>query len=183
MLSLLTGLGAPIPLEQKTLNLIETPPAIVKVVEPTLAQKIESNYYKCNTDIQWIRADNAQCLDKTPNTTQEPTRQAQSTVRTPQNGSVGLNGYELGQCTGWVASHRYVPAGWGNASSWKQGAINAGWTVSNTPVVGAIAWRYGHVAYVIGVGSGTVTISEQNYDWHSGIRTIDVPTSSYIYLY
>jgi LysM repeat protein len=101
----------------------------------------------------------------------------------PQSGSTGLNGYEFGQCTGFVASKRFVPSGWGNATTWKQGAINAGWTVSNTPVAGAIAWTYGHVAYVESVGDGVVTISEQNYDWNSGIRTITVPVSQYTYIY
>lgn len=112
---------------------------------------------------------------------------SQSTPKPAQNvavqGSQGLNGYEYGQCTGWVAGRRYVPAGWGNASSWKQNAINAGWTVSSTPVTGAIAWRWGHVAFVEAVGSGTVTISEQNYDWNSGIRTITIPVSLYEYIY
>lgn len=97
--------------------------------------------------------------------------------------STGTNGYFEGQCTTWVASQRYVPGGWGDASSWKASAISAGWTVSNTPVNGAIAWRWGHVAYVIEARGDTVLISEQNYDWNSGIRTIEVPTSSYEYIY
>lgn len=174
-------IGAQAPIEQKTITLIQKPAIVEQVKEPTLEEKIKTNFYKCNTDIQWIRADNAQCLAKQE--VVQVTTQSQKPVRTPHNGSVGLNGYELGQCTGWVASHRYVPAGWGNATTWKQGAINAGWTVSNTPVVGAIAWRYGHVAYVIGVGNGTVTVSEQNYDYHSSIREITVPVTEYTYLY
>lgn len=98
--------------------------------------------------------------------------------------STGLNGYYAGQCTGYVASRRYVPPGWGNASDWRQGAINAGWTVSATPVAGAIAWRSGHVAYVESVNpDGSVVISEQNYDWNSSIRTITIPASQYLYLY
>lgn len=174
------------PIENKTINLItEKKPAIVQQVKPelTVEDKIAQNYYKCNTDTQWIWASDATCHDKQPEVVQVTT-QAQSTVKTPVSGSQGLNGYEDGSCTGHVASLRYVPAGWGNASSWKQGAINAGWTVSSTPVPGAIAWRYGHVAYVVGVGDGVVTISEANYDYvRYHTRTIDVPTSSYIYLY
>jgi len=87
------------------------------------------------------------------------------------------------ECAGWVASHRYVPSGWGDASNWKSAAISAGWTVSNKPVDSAIAWRWGHVAFVIEARGDTVLISEQNFDWNNGIRTIEVPTSSYEYLY
>lgn len=102
---------------------------------------------------------------------------------TPHDGSIGLNGYYSGQCTGWVAQHRYVPPGWGDASNWRNAALRAGWTVSATPVPGAIGWRPGHVVYVESVGAGVVTISEQNYDWNSGIREITIPTSSYLYIY
>lgn len=93
------------------------------------------------------------------------------------------NDYQPGQCTSWVASHRYVPAGWGDASNWKYAASAAGWTVSAKPVAGAIGWTYGHVVFVVSVGNGVVRISEQNWDWNSGIRTITVPSSKYTYLY
>lgn len=177
-------IGVQTPIENKTINLIETKPAVVEQIkELTIDQKIQSNFYKCNTDIQWIRADNAQCLDKLPTQAQTTPEQPRNSPKQVNTTSQGLNGYELGQCTGWVASHRYVPAGWGDATNWRQGAINAGWTVSNTPVVGAIAWRYGHVAYVIGVSGNTVTISEQNYDYHSSIRQITIPVTDYAYLY
>lgn len=97
-----------------------------------------------------------------------------------QNGS---NTYQPGQCTHFVASHRYVPNGWGDATNWKYAAQRAGWTVSSKPVAGAIGWTYGHVVYVESVNSGSVVISEQNYDWNSGIRTITVPITKYLYLY
>jgi surface antigen len=111
----------------------------------------------------------------------------QNTLKTPQNSSqgtsTGLNGYYAGQCTGYVASRRYVPAGWGDATNWGYAARSQGFTVSSTPVPGAIAWRSGHVAFTESVGAGTVTISEQNYDFNGSIRTITVPTSSYQYIY
>lgn len=161
------------------------PPAIVQPVEPTLEEKIKTNFYKCNTDLQWIRKDNAQCLNKqSGNIPQPKTENASQPIKsTPHNGSTGLNGYYEGQCTGYVASRRYVPPGWGNASDWKYNAQRAGWTVSSTPVAGAIAWRSGHVAYVESVQGDMVTISEQNYDWNSGIRTITIPIGQYLYLY
>lgn len=173
-------IGAQAPQQQDIINLIEKPPAIVEQVkEPTLEEKIAQNYYKCDERVMWIRADNAQCLPKQ----QQTTTTARSTVKSPVSGSQGLNGYDYPSCTGYVAMRRYVPAGWGNAGSWKQGAINAGWTVSSTPVAGAIGWTYGHVTYVESVGDGVVTISENNYDYAGSTRTITVPTSTYTYLY
>lgn len=92
--------------------------------------------------------------------------------------------YDANSCTGWVASKRYVPNGWGNATDWKWHAQQEGWTVSSTPVVGSIGWTSGHVVYVESVNNdGTITISEQNWDWHGSIRTITVKASKYVYLY
>jgi len=169
--------------QQEILTLINKPPAIVQQIKPELSieDKIKTNFYKCNTDIQWIRKDNAQCLDK-QNLAGSPL-ELKTADKPIIKGSTGLNGYEAGQCTAWVASKRYVPNGWGNATDWKANAISAGWTVSNTPVAGAIAWRAGHVAYVESVGNGVVTISEQNYDWNSGIRTITIDVNKYLYIY
>lgn len=104
-------------------------------------------------------------------------------IKTHTEALNGSNTYEIGQCTHWVASHRYVPNGWGDATNWKYAAQRAGWTVSSRPVAGAIGWTYGHVVYVQSVQSNTVTISEQNYDWNSGVRTITVPITKYLYLY
>ena len=151
-----------------------------KPVEPTLEQKIKANFYKCDTDSQYIRSDNAQCLDK-------PVR-TQSAVKTPINASqgtkpTGSGWYFAGQCTAWVANKRYVPDGWGDATDWKYHAQAQGWNVSNVPVAGAIGWTYGHVVYVESVDGPTVTISEQNYDWRGSIRTVTVPASRYTYLF
>lgn len=70
--------------------------------------------------------------------------------------------------------------GWGNANTWSSYASqNANFTVLSSPVVGAIATStkgyYGHVAYVTGVGNGTVTVSEMNCcgtcAWGTGTKT------------
>lgn len=180
MLELILGIGVPVPIEQTTIKLInERPPAIVQVVEPTLDEKIKSNYYKCNTDIQWIRADNAQCKDKSTTVVKKP-------AQTARNSSVSVNGnsYTPGQCTWFVANRRYVPNGWGNASNWKYAAQSAGWTVSKTPVAGAIGWTSGHVVYVESVGDGVVVISDMNYNWTPyATRTTTMPITNYWYLY
>ncbi len=170
--------------QQAILNVINKPPAQVIEVELTLDQKIKSNFYKCNTDIEWIRADNAQCLAKPVATVQavSKTTQTQKTVRTAQNSSG--NTYTPGQCTHFAKTVLgWVPNGWGDATNWAANAQAQGYTLSSTPKVGAVAWRSGHVAAVIGVGDGTVTITEQNYDWNSGIRTITIPVDSYQYIY
>ena len=100
----------------------------------------------------------------------------------------GANLYDYHSCTWWVKSWKpSVPNNWHNANQWDDHARSAGWAVSNAPVVGAVAQSdagyYGHVGYVVGVGKGTVTIREGNYDWSGSIRTITVPTSKYVYLY
>lgn len=65
----------------------------------------------------------------------------------------GYNGYGYGSCTWYVATQIAVPTNWGNANTWARGARAAGWTVSPTPSVGAIAQTaamsyLGHVAIV-----------------------------------
>ncbi len=77
-----------------------------------------------------------------------------------------VNGYPWGWCTYYVASRRYVPGGWGNASSWLSSAQRSGYATGNTPQAGAIivtseSWL-GHVAYVESVSGGSITISEMN---------------------
>jgi LysM repeat protein len=66
--------------------------------------------------------------------------------------SYGGNGYDYGYCTWYVANRIAVPTNWGNANTWDNYARLSGWTVSSTPVQGAIAqtdrgWE-GHVAVV-----------------------------------
>lgn len=64
----------------------------------------------------------------------------------------GYNGYDFGYCTYYVANRVAVPANWGNANTWDDYAAISGWTVSSTPVVGAILQSdkgaQGHVGVV-----------------------------------
>jgi len=69
----------------------------------------------------------------------------------------GGNGYDYGYCTWYVANRVPVPTNWGNANTWDNYAALSGWTVSSTPIAGAIAqtdggWE-GHVAYVEAVSA------------------------------
>ncbi|CAN5340163.1 hypothetical protein BH11ACT5_BH11ACT5_08710 [soil metagenome] len=64
----------------------------------------------------------------------------------------------------WVWS-TLTPTG-GNASQWEYAWEQHGWPVSDTPIVGSVAW-FGwsnHVAYVKAVNDdGTITVEEYNY--------------------
>jgi len=100
----------------------------------------------------------------------------------------GANAYAYGYCTWYVASRRSVPGYWGNAADWYYNAQASGFSVGSTPEVGAIAWTgagyFGHVAYVVGVGNGTVTISEMNATAGWGrVDTRTVSASSFRYIY
>lgn len=151
--------------------------AQVLQVEPelTVEEKIASNYYKCDTDTQWIRKDTAECKQKTSNTPPK----AQSPVRTAGNSSQASSGwYPKYQCT-WYVSTRRAVGQWNNASDWAWQAERDGYTVSTTPISGSIAWKYGHVAFVESVSGDTMVVSEANYDSRGSIRTIEVPVSSY----
>lgn len=70
-----------------------------------------------------------------------------------------------------------------NAIDWGATAAARGYVVNSTPAVGSIAWSnrppFGHVAYVEGVGGGSVYIEEYN---HYGNGTYDgrrVPASTF----
>lgn len=96
------------------------------------------------------------------------------------------NGFYAGQCTAFVASKKRIP--WrGNANAWDDNARAMGVTVSDVPVVGAVAQTdrgtYGHVALVIGVGDGVVLIREQNYDYRGSIRDRWAPVSEFNYIW
>jgi LysM repeat protein len=82
----------------------------------------------------------------------------------------GSNGYDLGYCTWYVASQIAVPSNWGNAASWAYYARLSGWTVSSSPLIGAIAQTpyvdggEGHVAIVAAVSAdgSSVEIKDMN---------------------
>ena len=81
------------------------------------------------------------------------------------------NTYAYGNCTAYVFDRRAelgnpVQARWGNATSWDQSARNAGYTVTNTPSIGAVIQNkggYGHVAIVEAIlPNGDLQLSEMN---------------------
>ena len=162
-------------IEQKVEEPVEEVP-----VEYTIEEKVKLNVNNCNTDTQWIRADNAECLDKPV----QSTTQAQSTVRTAVRGSQRASSgwYPYGQCTYWVSTQRAVGQ-WNNASDWLWQARRDGWATGSTPQVGAIAWEPGHVSYVIAVNGNQVTVSEMNYRGLGVVSTRTEPASNFQYIY
>ncbi len=94
-----------------------------------------------------------------------------SPVVTQATVSVG-NRYDFGNCTYYAFNRRAElgrPIGsfWGNANTWAMLAAAAGFTVNNTPAVGAVfqttSGYYGHVGIVERVGpDGSVFVSEMN---------------------
>lgn len=161
---------------QSTFPIVE-PIAIVEQVppEPTLEEKIATNYYKCDTNTHWIRADNAECLIKHQTTQTTKTR-----TRSSENASGGW--FPYGECTWYVSTRRPVGK-WNDATDWKWQAKRDGYTVSSVPVAGAIGWTYGHVVYSERVEGDRVLISEANYDWRGSIRTIWVDATKYTWIY
>lgn len=154
-------------------------------VEPpktyTIEEQVKLNVNNCNEDIEWIRADNAQCLPKRVVTA----RTTQNNVRTAGNASDGYSTsgwFPYGQCTYYVASQRNVGQ-WNNASQWLRQAQADGWATGSIPIVGAIAWEPNHVSLVIGVDGNSVTVREMNYEGFGVISTRTAPATQFKYIY
>lgn len=161
---------------------IETKP---EVKELTLEEKIATNANNCNTDTQWIRADNAECLDKPVYTTTSGYKYTVSA----QSYSTSGNTYDYGYCTWYVKNRRPdLPNRLGNANQWFYNAQSLGLATGYTPAVGAVgqttAGSLGHVVYVEAVyDNGTILVSEMNYQgWNvTSSRVANASEFNYIY--
>jgi surface antigen len=76
------------------------------------------------------------------------------------------------ECTSFVAWALHSRNGfempfYQNANRWAPEAKKRGFVVNSNPSVGSVAWSnggvFGHVAYVVAVGGGNVTVEEYNY--------------------
>lgn len=129
--------------------------------ELTLEEKIAKNVNNC-TENQYIRADNAECLDKQPQT-------AITTYSQASPSYTSGNSYYVGYCTWYVKNmRRDLPNNLGNANEWLYNAQAQGYATGSQPRSGAVgvnfAGYYGHVVYVQEVyPNGTILISEMNY--------------------
>lgn len=92
------------------------------------------------------------------------------------------------ECTSFVAWALQSRNGfrmpfYANANNWGPDAAHHGYTVNSSPAVGSVAWSnagtWGHVAYVVAVGGGNVTIEEYNHDWHGHYDKRTVPASTF----
>jgi surface antigen len=116
------------------------------------------------------------------------------------NGSYGDPwGFALRNCTSFVAwrlretnglgvfENHFGGVHWGNAENWDEAAASLGYLVDGVPALGAVAQtddgRVGHVAWVLAVGDGTVTVEEYNHSVAGGYGVRTVPTSSFRYLH
>jgi surface antigen len=110
-------------------------------------------------------------------------------------GGLSPLGYVTRQCTDFVAWRINRDAGtsaapfkwvWanltptgGSASRWAAAWNSHGWNTSHTPVVGAVAYMGGHIAYVKDVlGDGNVFLEEYNWNGNGQYHTRIVPASS-----
>lgn len=113
--------------------------------------------------------------------------QQQAIANRPQFPGTYINNYTPGNCTALVASMIQVPSDWGNARNWAYNARAQGWTVSDTPVVGAIAQTtvgyYGHVAIVKQIDGGFVYVIEENYQGLGVISYRWAPSSGFSYIF
>ncbi len=105
----------------------------------------------------------------------------------------GGNGYTAGYCT-WHAANRRIeigrplPRNLGNAATWAPIAQNAGLTVSENPIDGAVLWHrntglaggLGHVAFVERVNAdGTILVSDMNYPYYGRVTYRTIPPSEF----
>ncbi|TFU63250.1 CHAP domain-containing protein [Jeotgalicoccus nanhaiensis] len=110
---------------------------------------------------------------------EEAEAQEQPAAATPvSSASNGKNYYQWGSCAWYVFEKRSsmglsVGNGWGDATNWASNAQAAGYSVSNSPSVGAImqapahtngSYGQGHVAVVERVnGDGSILVSEMQF--------------------
>lgn len=112
-------------------------------------------------------------------------------------GPTAGNRYAAGNCT-WYAYERRAQLGrpiggmWGNAYSWASSARGAGYSVGNTPAVGAVIQTsgggggYGHVGVVERIEEDGIVISDMNYAGYNVVTWRKIPASqvsSYQYIY
>lgn len=156
---------------------------VLPVVEYTLEEKIKLNVNNCDESTQYIRADNAECIAKPTVSARTVAKATENPSQPIKNASYAPSGwYDWGWCTYYVSTQRQVGQ-WNNAIDWPRQARNDGYTVSSTPIVGAIAQKGNHVAIVRGVYAGQITIQEMNYEGFGVIssRTISAVGWQFIY--
>jgi surface antigen len=152
--------------------------------EPTLEEKIASDYYKCEP-LRYIRADTAECGDIRADfkvVVSESSTKASPTTK--HLITAPANWFKSNQCTGYVASKRPVGR-WNNASEWYWQAQRDGWSTGEIPQSGAIgvARSGNHVVYVEQVDGNRIYLSERNYDYNGSYRERWANANEFRYIY
>lgn len=95
--------------------------------------------------------------------------------------------YMLNKYNGVGFTNNYGGRQWGNAKTWDDAARAIGLAVNSTPAHGAVAQTdagtWGHVAYVIGFNSTTVTVAEYNHAGTGAYGTRSVARSAFRYIH
>lgn len=162
-----------------------TPPLISIVIEEKVEAPVpppitwESNPAQCNQTTQWIAKEEPfYCIEKP-----KPRQSSFSREKSTQPNQSG-NTYSYGYCTAYVKNQlSWVPNGWGDARNWASNARNAGFTVSNTPIIGSIATKSNHVAVVTAINGDQITISEANYVKWNVISSRTISTTGWLFIY
>lgn len=173
------------PPKNSLLEYIKPTPVIEETIELSIEEKIATNYYQCDELTEWIRADNAQCLPKSNSHRGSQSVRDSKTVQTStqsqkhaQTASPQAGWYPVGECTWLVWTKR--PVGyWNDATEWLWQAKRDGYQTGTIPKAGAIAWRYGHVAFTEQVNGNMILVTEANYNKKKSVRTIWVHKSEY----
>ncbi|WP_213809801.1 CHAP domain-containing protein [Jeotgalicoccus sp. WY2] len=149
-------------------------------VEETEVQEVEAAEAPAPA-VQEVQAAEVAPVDEVAPAVQEVEQPQAATpvAATPvTSASNGANYYDWGTCAWYVFEQRSqrglgVGGNWGNASNWANGAQSAGYSVSNSPSVGAImqapaytngAYGLGHVAIVESVNAdGSILVSEMQF--------------------
>src|SRR5699024_1180322 len=138
-------------------------------------------------EVEQQAADQVKATPVVETTSQASTPETKVTEEAPSstptyNANNGSNVFPAGECV-WYAFDKRTQLGkgvgqWGNASNWASAARSEGYSVNNTPSVGAImqtnansngAGGYGHVAIVDSVNSdGSIVVSEMNWGGNGG---------------
>jgi surface antigen len=95
------------------------------------------------------------------------------------------------ECTSFVAFRLASRAGftmpfYDDAINWGPRAQKLGYSVNDTPAIGAVAWTTahgGHVAWVADVQGTNVVIEQYNADFHGHYSYATVPASSFKYIH
>lgn len=156
------------------------------IIHPGQTLKLSSSASSSNTSSTSSSSNTSSASDNSSSASSSNSSSSSYNAPAPSSAtSWGTNWYYWGDCT-WYAFERRkqlgkpVGNGWGNASNWAGQARSAGYSVNNSPSVGAIiqahawtnnSWGMGHVGVVERINpDGSILISEMNFGTGVGVK-------------